>query len=672
MLHETRLFRSRWIAALTRPVLIGCALLMGAASDQGRTQPVDIPNAELRESLERHLGVPGRAVTRQNLSRIQLLSLTPFSTSDTNRFEGLQYATNLTRISGVVIDDQTSIPESLIALQRLDISQFDTTNTGLLRSFTNLESLSLVWGIPGPATLPDSLSRLTRLALVSSRVGDLAGFQFPETLQGLTALTLSGEGAEALLTNPSNLERLPLVTNLDINALVSPEFRFSGPLTNLTTLRMRVSPNVPLDPLVDLPKLTTLSLQAALNVTNAVAIPTRLPALNYLALSGSTAFFGDLLSVTQLPSLRRLALSVVGRDVSHRISIPQGLTHLDSLGIFLRSPFEPGDPELEVLFPDDLTSLSTLNCPLVGGVRELVRRQTGLTRLSLDGGFRFNETADLSFLDGMPRLASLDVRGFGAVLPAPLGLVSLTNFSSSVHLANLDFLADCPQLHAIRLYGGVTNLVLNRPLPRVRWFSLQVGPDNILNLDCMTNLPSLEMLSVSLHSESHAVAASASFPQIRNLVISGATLATDFGFLARFPALEVLVIRDSDVGDLSIPPNLTRLRQMGIPGSTPVRLSVPRFLSRDPLAADVALIRSWGIPVEDYVSGVHLGRPHRREDGMLELEVDAPAGEYRLQTSGDFRSWTGGETVNIGSDPEVVVVPDGAEAEQQFFRVRSE
>lgn len=177
---------------------------------------------------------------------------------------------------------------------------------------------------------------------------------------------------------------------------------------------------------------------------------------------------------------------------------------------------------------------------------------------------------------------------------------------------------------------------------------------------------------MSLHSESHAVAVSASFPQIRNLVISGATSTTDFGFLARFPALVVLVIRESDVGDLSIPSSLTRLRQMGIPASTPVRRSVPRFLSRDPLAPDVGLIRSWGIPVEDYVSGLHVGRPHRREDGMLELEVDAPAGEYRLQISGDLRSWTVGETVNKGSDPEVVVVPNGAEAEQQFFQVRSE
>ena len=206
------------------------------------TEPVDIPDPNLRAAVEDALGVAsGDTITASEMATLTRLEASEAGIRD---LTGLEGATNLTRLDlGDNVIRDISVLAGLTNLTKLSLDFNNITDISVLAGLPNLIDLALGYNAITDHSILSGLTNLTSLDLRSTNTSDLS------MLSGLTKLERlyidrNGISDLAPLAGLTNLTRLGLVGN-DISD-VSP---LRG-LTNLKWMRLAENNITDLSPLV--------------------------------------------------------------------------------------------------------------------------------------------------------------------------------------------------------------------------------------------------------------------------------------------------------------------------------------------------------------------------------------------------------------------------------------
>ena len=468
---------------------------MSDGDAQDVSQPVNIPDSNLRAALEKALGkTSGATITRSDM-----LTLTKFEAreQDIQDITGLEFATNLTvlNLNDNQISDVSPL-DGLTELIKLFLNKNRISDVSSLAGLTNLTGLTLFYNEISDVSPLAGLTNLTGLYLGSNKISDVSSLA---GLTNLIELTLSYNE----ISDVSPLAGLTRLTSLGIFSNEISDVSPLAGLTRLTSLGIFSNEISDVSPLAGLTRLKTLNLFS--NEISDVSPLAGLTKLKWLDLSRNE--ISDFSPIAGLiPNLEYYSNSnqdvsqeeqpVVedegddgpsdgfAEDPSQPVHIPDSnlrsaitlellkdspITAADMLTLTEFDPSYPGIQDLTGLeFAKNLTSLrlpsselSTLT-PLAGltNLTELMivgnelsdlRPLAGLTNLT-ELMIASNELSDLMPLAGLTNLTKLTILALGGELSDLTPLAGLTN------LTELN-VSDSRKLSDVSPLAGLRNLI---------------------------------------------------------------------------------------------------------------------------------------------------------------------------------------------------------------------
>lgn len=418
---------------IARAICTVLVLMLWSQALLGQTK-VAFVDGNLERAIRDHLQKPVGDLTKEDLSKLTILTAPNYRIAD---LSGLEAASNLTDLN-VMQNDITNVTaiSGLPQLVCLVLSENRLQNLTPILGLTNLSRLFLdlnhLEAVPQFGTMP----RLTELSLAYNHIRDPAPLRQLTSLRylnlaenpisnlapfcqmtNLQELNIANVG----ITNASELSCFSHLLSLHVSGTPISDWRPLAGLTNLQDLALTIRPGCDWAPIAALTNLTGLGITDA-SLTNAAWLG-NLSRLTTLVFGGCS--FNSLEWLGELESLKYLQFT--SSSLPEFPSLP-GLTNFSFL----------------ILNESPLTNYS--------GLAAL----TNLVLLSLED----NLITDLSFMPALPHLANLELSRNRIPDLTPLaGLTNLSSLNASFNrLTNISALTNLPQLRSVSLNGNLLNL----------------------------------------------------------------------------------------------------------------------------------------------------------------------------------------------------------------------
>ena len=431
------------------------------------TEPVNIPDANLRAAIENALGKASGAI----ITAADMVKLTRLEAQNVN-------INNLTGLEAAINLRQLDLGTEYVEAERRYINSNSISDLSPLVNLTNLTSLDLGDNDISNLSPVAGLTNLALLDLGGNSISDLS------PLAGLTQLiNLSLNGNS--ITDLSPLAGLTQLINLSLNGNNISDTSAVAGLTNLITLSLGGNNISDISAVTGLTQLTNLSLGGN-NISDISAV-TGLTQLTNLSLGGNN--ISDISAVAGLTQLTNLSLYI--NNISD-LSPVAGLTNLTWVEIEFNniSDLSPlaGLTQLTNLFlwHNDISDLS----PLAG--------LTQLPYLLLYG----NNISDLSPLAGLTNLTDLALMDNNISDLSPLsGLTNLTGLGvDRNNISDLSSLASLTNLTTLSLtdnnISDLSPLVANTGLGNGDRVYVRGNPLNRASIK--THIPALQNRGVTV------------------------------------------------------------------------------------------------------------------------------------------------------------------------------
>jgi len=116
-----------------------------------------------------------------------------------------------------------------------------------------------------------------------------------------------------------------------------------------------------------------------------------------------------------------------------------------------------------------------------------------------------------------------------------------------------------------------------------------------------------------------------------------------------------------------LPDGLTSLTTLSLDGNPLQSLVLPESLAIGALAATIDALVSQGVSVSIYLPGLTLTAITRAEGGNFDYLLTGPPGNYSIQVTEDFSTWTDLAPVTIPRDGSIRVTDSQAKSRPHSF-----